>query len=606
MKASTRIGGVLGSPGRALDAPARAFFEPCLAQHFGRRRFRLAADYSAAEREANTAARAVLQSTPNELGPRYNFSQVRVHTDRAAAESAHALRATAYTIGRHIVLDPAKISRRLLGHELTHVLQQSASRRTALQCEPAADKITPPEIPRQDYVFIMGEEPKGSANPYYAAATRFYKAHEAGAIMVTDQRNLTDLLSYVATNISGPVGNLIIVTHANEDGTVGFGLNAEDKDKHLSVTELRAALHPKDGSASILANVAKQIDAKTRIHLKGCDLGRTQGMVELFDEVFGGAETVSATTHEQDYGYDPTLAQAEEKRVREAKLAEYTSTLEPIPEEPGAIDKSLKGADLKAAIQQRNTAISERQKAIKERARLIKLKMPEIEVEAKTAGEVAGTFESFGGAMFQRPGTKKFTVDELKPEVAKSYGQLDDKQRAALVVRLIKAEKVITVRPAFQEYPDPHALVEANILLAAVFRAQFFAPAKLLPSTVDGSDLTIMVEGRFSPPGEKARTNVFVSSADIPDESEVLSAGRKASPNPERYAWRAEHTHAPTGKSKVTAVGERVMAYDHHGSLDPSAHEHFFRPESDKLYYATSTFGSPPPKPPTASAGTRP
>lgn len=605
MKSATRIGGVLRSPGQALDAPTRAFFEPRLAQHFGRRRLHSAANYPAAEGEAHAAA-AALGFTPNELGLRYDFSRVRVHADRAAAQSARALSASAYTIGRHIVLDPARFSRRLLAHELTHVLQQGASGRAALQRDAATDKAATPPAPRKDYIFIMGEEPKGSANPYYTAATRFYKAHEPDAIMVTDKRNLTDVLSYVATNIAAPVGNLIIVTHANEDGTVGFGLNAEDKDKRLTVQELRAALHPVDGSATKLANVGKQIDAKTRVHLKGCDVGRTQGMVELFDEAFGGADMVIATTHEQDYGYDPTLAQAEEKRVREARLAEYTATLEPIPEAPGAVDKSLKGADLKAAIQQRNAAITDRQKALKKRADLIKLKKSEIEVEAKAAGELAGTYESFGGAMFQRPGTKKFTAEELKPEVAKTYGQLDEKQQAALVVRLIKVEKIITVRPAFQVYTDPHTLAEANIALGVQFREQHFAGTKLLPSAVDGSDLTIMVEGIFSEPGEKPRKDFFATSAEIPAAEEVVAAGKKASPNPERYAWRTEKSHQFNGKSKVTAVGERVMAYDHHGSLDPSAHEHFLRPEGDKQYYATSTFAPPPPTPPQTPTGGKP
>jgi hypothetical protein len=602
MKTSMRANGVLRSTGQALDATARTFFEPRLAQHFGRRRFRAAGDDRAAEGEANGAARAVLQSAPNDLGPHYDFSRVRVHADRAAAESARALRASAYTIGHHIVLDPRHVSRRLLAHELTHVLQQGASGRAALQCDSTPDKLAAPAMPRKDYIFIMGEEPKGSANPYYAAATRFYKAHQPEAIIVSDKRNLNDVLSYVATNISAPVGNFSIVTHANEDGTVAFGLNAEDKDKRLTVPELRAALHPTDGSVSKLPSVAKQIDARTRVHLKGCDLGRTQGMVELFDEVFGGADVAIATTHEQDYGYDPTLAQAEEKRVREAKLAEYTATLEPIPEQPGAVDKTLKGDELKAAVQERNTAITARQKAIKERAALIKLKKSEIEMEAKAAGEVAGTYESFGGAMFQRPGTKKFTADELKPEVAKSYGQLDEKQQAALVVRLIKAEKIITVRPAFREYTDPHTLGEANIALGMQFREQHFVGTKVLPPAVEGSDLTIMVEGVFSLPGEKPRKDIFAAASEIPDDSEVLSAGKMASPNPERYDWRAERTHIPNGKSKVTAVGERVMAYDHHGSLDPSAHEHFLRPEGDKQYYATSTFDPTPPAPPQSPA----
>jgi hypothetical protein len=60
------------------------------------------------------------------------FDHVRVHTDNRAAESARAFNALAYTVGHHIVFasgqyDPESMAgRRLLAHELTHVLQQNA------------------------------------------------------------------------------------------------------------------------------------------------------------------------------------------------------------------------------------------------------------------------------------------------------------------------------------------------------------------------------------------------------------------------------------------------------------------------------------------------
>jgi hypothetical protein len=82
---------VLNSPGQPLDKTTRAFMEP----RFG-----------------------------------YDFSGVRVHMDAKAAESAHAVNALAYTVGRDIAFDagqylPHTISgRRLLAHELTHVAQQ--------------------------------------------------------------------------------------------------------------------------------------------------------------------------------------------------------------------------------------------------------------------------------------------------------------------------------------------------------------------------------------------------------------------------------------------------------------------------------------------------
>ena len=59
----------------------------------------------------------------------HDFSQVRIHTDPLAAASARAIGADAYTSGTHIVLadDPGATrpaGRRVLAHELAHVLQQ--------------------------------------------------------------------------------------------------------------------------------------------------------------------------------------------------------------------------------------------------------------------------------------------------------------------------------------------------------------------------------------------------------------------------------------------------------------------------------------------------
>ncbi|MCF6324881.1 MAG: DUF4157 domain-containing protein [Gammaproteobacteria bacterium] len=60
-----------------------------------------------------------------------SFEHVRVHTDREAANSAQAIGSRAYTVGDQIVFgrgefNPAsREGRRLLSHELTHVIQQS-------------------------------------------------------------------------------------------------------------------------------------------------------------------------------------------------------------------------------------------------------------------------------------------------------------------------------------------------------------------------------------------------------------------------------------------------------------------------------------------------
>jgi hypothetical protein len=62
----------------------------------------------------------------------FDFSKVRIHTDSRAAASAKSLNARAYTVGNNVVFGPGRFApnttegRRLLAHELTHVVQQGA------------------------------------------------------------------------------------------------------------------------------------------------------------------------------------------------------------------------------------------------------------------------------------------------------------------------------------------------------------------------------------------------------------------------------------------------------------------------------------------------
>jgi len=63
----------------------------------------------------------------------HDFSRVQVHLGAGAEQSARAVNARAYTLGNHIVFGASQfapateVGGRLLGHELTHVLQGSAS-----------------------------------------------------------------------------------------------------------------------------------------------------------------------------------------------------------------------------------------------------------------------------------------------------------------------------------------------------------------------------------------------------------------------------------------------------------------------------------------------
>jgi len=99
----------LSSSGQPLDSETRALMEP----HFG-----------------------------------HDFSRVRVHADAKAAESAQAVNALAYTVGNDVAFAPNQYSpattegKRLLAHELTHVVQQSSGSGSGVQRQ-EAPKETP-------------------------------------------------------------------------------------------------------------------------------------------------------------------------------------------------------------------------------------------------------------------------------------------------------------------------------------------------------------------------------------------------------------------------------------------------------------------------------
>ena len=69
----------------------------------------------------------------------HDFGEVRIHTDAQAAQSAEAVNALAYTVGQNVVFAKGQYQprtwagRRLLAHELTHVLQQRNATPSILQ-----------------------------------------------------------------------------------------------------------------------------------------------------------------------------------------------------------------------------------------------------------------------------------------------------------------------------------------------------------------------------------------------------------------------------------------------------------------------------------------
>lgn len=161
---------VLRSPGRPLDPGTRAFMEP----RFG-----------------------------------HDFSQVRVHTDAQAAESAVSVNARAYTVGRDIVFgenrfQPSSLEgRRLLGHELTHVLQQQVnSTPRGILDDPRAEQ----EADRLAEAVTAGQTLKGPVGKAFPGLQRQQAPQQnppqatQGAGLDADDQKIVDTAQHEASN----------------------------------------------------------------------------------------------------------------------------------------------------------------------------------------------------------------------------------------------------------------------------------------------------------------------------------------------------------------------------------------------------------------------
>ena len=125
---------VLRSPGQPLDAATRSFFEP----RFG-----------------------------------HDFSRVRVHADGEAAGAASAVFARAYTVGSHIAFGSGEYApatakgKRLLAHELTHVVQQSSIDNQSLSAQLRVGEADDPHEHEADRI---ADAVIGAASPVSRAA----------------------------------------------------------------------------------------------------------------------------------------------------------------------------------------------------------------------------------------------------------------------------------------------------------------------------------------------------------------------------------------------------------------------------------------------------
>ncbi|MFB2769541.1 DUF4157 domain-containing protein [Pelatocladus sp. BLCC-F211] len=235
-----------------------------------------------------------------------NFSGVRVHTDATSHKLNKSIQARAFTTGQDIFFKRGEYNpesqqgQELLAHELTHVVQQNGNiQRKKLQSEDK-NKKTPYQRPnpkRLNFCFIMGsggysQMGKWFADTYYKSTHKIVQASSLGNIL---QEINSQMLSS-----SKKIGQIVIVSHANEKGQLFFPINDNDPNTWITPNKIEAVLSKNWlESTDILTrmastNVARSSDIQTQIIVKGCNLGQNQKAVEALRQLFGGQATVTA------------------------------------------------------------------------------------------------------------------------------------------------------------------------------------------------------------------------------------------------------------------------------------------------------------------------
>jgi Domain of unknown function (DUF4157) len=213
---------VLLSPGRPLDAATRAFMEP----RFG-----------------------------------HDFSQVRVHDDAQAAQSARSINARAYTVGQRVVLSAGEYApgtsrgHRLLAHELAHVVQQYSSGvsgfRTSHDAPTVVHRQTPSggqgsggqDPPRARIVYLDNDVLGAVADGNKPVAEALKRMRATGAIV------RIALYNYVEASHGEPVragARMLIVKELGIEIDLGAGLASRASTYEQLSTGKRVEVQTKD------------------------------------------------------------------------------------------------------------------------------------------------------------------------------------------------------------------------------------------------------------------------------------------------------------------------------------------------------------------------
>lgn len=271
-----------------------------------------------------------------------DFSDVRIHHDRAAADATHALGARAFTLGRHVAFNegqyqPASATgQRLLAHELAHVAQQrgasagrAAFRRDAGQereADTAADRVVHGRAARAGAASHGGalriqaddkkpEDAAGSAqqpagttvnivlrapdDEYTKNVTDYVRNTLKEQVIEVD--NIEEAAEKVAAHAKAnkvKVSNVRIIGHGSTTGGIKMTPKGETGRRFVTAEELEKMA----ADDKVRAKAKDAMAEGSTVEFWGCYIGGTDKSTQAVGQIFGSdvksLESELRTTHD--------------------------------------------------------------------------------------------------------------------------------------------------------------------------------------------------------------------------------------------------------------------------------------------------------------------
>ena len=213
----------------------------------------------------------------------HDFGQVRLHADARAADSARSLGALAYTVGQDVFFAAGRFSpqsdegRRLLAHELAHVVQQT----TALPSSPRLQRAPDEEPKRRRDVVLVGEGVVAGKSLAAVLVRRGAVIEVKSVAEATEALGKTDY----------PIGTLYFVAHSTVNGDLQFG-KAEGFVKPAAIASKLTGLVPAD-------------NAPSKVDFRGCSVGTSPKAMEQIRVALGAQSVIAGNCYAVIYHSTP-------------------------------------------------------------------------------------------------------------------------------------------------------------------------------------------------------------------------------------------------------------------------------------------------------------